>query len=92
MLMQHHLVLEPELREKLVGALVLMKKKDILSSETYDTLLLSIHLPMLISTPDYSTLSSQFLSLHLARPCGLCCSRRSFLNSVLQTLRLPTTS
>jgi protein SDA1 len=35
MLMQHHLVLEPELREKLVGALVLMKKKDILSSETY---------------------------------------------------------
>jgi protein SDA1 len=38
MLMQHHLVLEPELREKLVGALVLMKKKDILDSATYDDL------------------------------------------------------
>lgn len=34
MLMQHHLVLETELREKLVGSLVLLKKKDIIDSET----------------------------------------------------------
>ena len=33
MLMQHHLVLETELREKLVGSLVLLKKKDIIDSE-----------------------------------------------------------
>jgi hypothetical protein len=32
MLMQHHLVLETELREKLVGSLVLLKKKDLLDS------------------------------------------------------------
>lgn len=35
MLMQHHLVLETELREKLVGSLVLLKKKDIIDSATY---------------------------------------------------------
>lgn len=35
MLMLHHLVLEPELREKLVGSLVLLRKKDLLDSATY---------------------------------------------------------
>jgi len=35
LLMQHHLVLEPELREKIVGSLVLLKKKDCLDSATY---------------------------------------------------------
>lgn len=39
MLMQHHLVLETELREKLVGSLVLLKKKDLLDSATYEDLL-----------------------------------------------------
>ena len=38
MLMQHHLVLEPELREKLVGSLVLLKKKDLIDSATYVSL------------------------------------------------------
>ncbi|KAJ5586502.1 Protein SDA1 [Penicillium hetheringtonii] len=47
MLMQHHLVLEPELREKLVGSLVLLKKKDLLDSAT----LLHTLFPILISTP-----------------------------------------
>ncbi|KAJ5578697.1 uncharacterized protein N7459_007661 [Penicillium hispanicum] len=47
MLMQHHLVLEPELREKLVGSLVLLKKKDLLDSVT----LLHTLFPILISTP-----------------------------------------
>lgn len=35
MLSQQHLVMEPELREKLVGSLVLLKKKDLLDSVTY---------------------------------------------------------
>lgn len=35
MLSQHHLVLEPELREKIVGSLVLLRKKDLLDSATY---------------------------------------------------------
>ncbi|KOS39411.1 hypothetical protein ACN38_g9759 [Penicillium nordicum] len=47
MLMQHHLVLETELREKLVGSLVLLKKKDLLDSAT----LLHTLFPLLISTP-----------------------------------------
>lgn len=35
MLSQQHLVMEPELREKLVGSLVLLKKKDLVDSVTY---------------------------------------------------------
>ena len=31
----HHSVLEPELREKIVGSLVLLKKKDIIDSTMY---------------------------------------------------------
>lgn len=34
-LTQHHLVLEPELREKIVGSLVLLRKKELLDSATY---------------------------------------------------------
>lgn len=37
-LMQHHLALEPELREKIVGSLVLLRKKDRLDSATYGDL------------------------------------------------------
>lgn len=40
MLMQHHLVLEQELREKIVTSLVLLRKKEILDSATYDITLL----------------------------------------------------
>ncbi|KAJ5901590.1 hypothetical protein N7495_002118 [Penicillium taxi] len=47
MLMQHHLVLEPELREKLVGSIVLLKKKDLVDSAT----LLHTLFPILITTP-----------------------------------------
>ncbi|CAI7597237.1 unnamed protein product [Penicillium viridicatum] len=47
MLMQHHLVLETELREKLVGSLVLLKKKELMDSAT----LLHTLFPILISTP-----------------------------------------
>ncbi|CAG7955880.1 unnamed protein product [Penicillium salamii] len=47
MLMEHHLVLETELREKLVGSLVLLKKKEIIDSER----LLHTLFPILVSTP-----------------------------------------
>ncbi|KAF7177964.1 hypothetical protein CNMCM7691_006450 [Aspergillus felis] len=46
-LTQHHLVLEPELREKIVGSLVLLRKKELLDSAT----LLQTLFPILISTP-----------------------------------------
>ncbi|KAL5042855.1 hypothetical protein BDW71DRAFT_189277 [Aspergillus fruticulosus] len=47
MLSQHHQVLEPELREKIVGSLVLLRKRDLLDSAT----LLQTLFPILISTP-----------------------------------------
>ncbi|KAL4934399.1 SDA1 family protein, partial [Aspergillus undulatus] len=50
MLSQHHQVLEPELREKIVGSLVLLRKKELLDSAT----LLQTLFPILISTPSKS--------------------------------------
>ncbi|CAL5866981.1 uncharacterized protein PFLUO_LOCUS1193 [Penicillium psychrofluorescens] len=47
MLMQHHLVLEPELREKIVGSLMLLRKKELIDSAR----LLHTLFPILISTP-----------------------------------------
>ncbi|OJJ63895.1 hypothetical protein ASPSYDRAFT_38561 [Aspergillus sydowii CBS 593.65] len=47
MLSQHHQVLEPELREKIVGSLVLLRKKELLDSAT----LLQTLFPILITTP-----------------------------------------
>ncbi|KAL4871289.1 hypothetical protein BDV12DRAFT_164549 [Aspergillus spectabilis] len=47
MLTQHHQLLEPELREKIVGSLVLLRKKELLDSAT----LLQTLFPILISTP-----------------------------------------
>ncbi|KAL4880198.1 SDA1-domain-containing protein [Aspergillus karnatakaensis] len=47
MLTQHHSLLEPELREKIVGSLVLLRKKELLDSAT----LLQTLFPILISTP-----------------------------------------
>ena len=43
----HHAVLESELREKVVGALVLLRRKEIIDS----TQLLNILFPILVSTP-----------------------------------------
>jgi protein SDA1 len=34
-LIRHHPVLEPELREKIVGSIVLLRRKDIIDSTTY---------------------------------------------------------
>jgi protein SDA1 len=46
----HHATLESELREKIVGSLVLLKKKEILDSNT----LLQCFFPILVSTPSKS--------------------------------------
>ncbi|KAK0706318.1 SDA1-domain-containing protein [Lasiosphaeria miniovina] len=47
LLNQHHAVLHPELREKVVGSLVLLRRKDVIDS----TSLLTTLFPILISTP-----------------------------------------
>jgi protein SDA1 len=47
MLIQHHVDLEPELREKIVGSLVLLKKKDLIDSVTYVSKALLIALGMM---------------------------------------------
>jgi protein SDA1 len=40
MLSRHHAVLEPDLREKIVGSLVLLRKKEIIDSSLYDGVML----------------------------------------------------
>lgn len=47
LLNQHHAVLNPELREKVVGSLVLLRRKDVIDSAS----LLTTLFPILISTP-----------------------------------------
>ena len=47
LLSQHHATLEPELREKIVGSLVLLRRKDVVDSST----LLHALFPVLVSTP-----------------------------------------
>lgn len=92
MLMQHHLVLETELREKLVGSLALLKKKDLIDSAKCEDPFITSLLSILTTTLGYFTLSSPSSSLHLARPCGLCSSKRSSLSYEPQMQRPLTTS
>lgn len=47
---QHHAQLEPELREKIVGSLVLIRKKELIDSTT----LLQCLFPLLVATPSKS--------------------------------------
>lgn len=49
-LLQHHEVLHPELREKIVGSLVLLRRKDVIDS----TSLLTTLFPILVSSPSKS--------------------------------------
>lgn len=49
-LTEHHAVLSPDVREKLVGSLVLLRRKEIISSEY----LLTTLFPILVSTPSKS--------------------------------------
>jgi NUC130/3NT domain len=63
----HHPVLEPELREKLVGSLVLLKKKDIIDSTTYGSDVVSPRRSA-DSLQAYYKRSSRFLYPHQAKP------------------------
>ncbi|KAK3934234.1 protein sda1 [Diplogelasinospora grovesii] len=47
LLNRHHAILDPELREKVVGSLVLLRRKDVIDS----TSLLTTLFPILVSTP-----------------------------------------
>ncbi|KAK7413617.1 Severe Depolymerization of Actin [Neonectria punicea] len=49
-LTQHHAILHPELREKIVGSLVLLRRKEIINS----TALLTTLFPILVSSPSKS--------------------------------------
>lgn len=49
-LSEHHAILDPDVREKLVGSLVLLRRKDMVSSEY----LLTTLFPILVSTPSKS--------------------------------------
>lgn len=55
-LTRHHAVLEPELREKIVSSLVLLRRKDIVDS----SYLLTTLFPVLVSTPSKSLRSLLF--------------------------------
>lgn len=77
MLMQHHLVLEPELREKIVGSLVLLRKKDRLDSATYAILMLFLYGEKNTNGVDFCKRCSRFSFRRLVKPCGPFCSRRS---------------
>lgn len=49
-LVQHHVILHPELREKIVGSLVLLRRKDVIDS----TSLLTTLFPILVASPSKS--------------------------------------
>lgn len=49
-LTEHHAILDPDVREKLVGSLVLLRRKDLVTSEY----LLTTLFPILVSTPSKS--------------------------------------
>lgn len=50
MLTEHHAILDPDVREKLVGSLVLLRRKDLVTSDD----LLTTLFPILVSTPSKS--------------------------------------
>ena len=73
----HHTALDPDLREKIVGSLVLLRKKEIIDSSMYDGFYAFALSSFLTSQGSYK-LSSRFLSRRRARISEHCCSRRSF--------------
>lgn len=77
MLMQHHLVLEPELREKIVGSLVLLRKKDRLDSATYVFLCVCEKAKKRLTGIGCCKHYSRSSFRRPVRPCGRFCSRRS---------------
>ncbi|KAL4917799.1 SDA1-domain-containing protein [Aspergillus aurantiobrunneus] len=82
MLSQHHQVLEPELREKMVGSLVLIRKKELLDSAT----LLQTLFPILISTPSKSLRALIFQKILMDLRSSNAKATNHKLNRTIQTV------
>lgn len=82
MLTQHHLVLEPELREKIVGSLVLIRKKDLMDSAT----LLQTLFPILISTPSKTLRALLFQKILMDLRTSNSNTTNHKLNKTMQTV------
>jgi protein SDA1 len=55
LLIQHHAVLHPELREKVVGSLALLRRKDVIDSTSLLTTLFPILISVCLLRPECST-------------------------------------
>ncbi|KKK14851.1 hypothetical protein AOCH_001759 [Aspergillus ochraceoroseus] len=82
MLTQHHLLLEPELREKIVGSLVLLRKKDLLDSAT----LLQTLFPILITTPSKTLRALIFQKILMELRSSNAKTTNHKLNRTMQTV------
>ncbi|CAD6589480.1 MAG: Severe Depolymerization of Actin [Alectoria sarmentosa] len=78
----HHEELEPELREKVVGSLVLLRRKDIIDSST----LLHTLFPILISTPSKSLRTLLFQKILSDLRTSNANSTNHRLNRTIQTV------
>lgn len=95
MLSQHHLVLEPELREKIVGSLVLLRKKDLLDSATYVQLFYGLRYRAIIdflSTSGSFIQCSPYSSPRQVKRCEHFSSKRSLRTFAHRTPRQRTIS
>ncbi|RAL16703.1 SDA1 family protein, partial [Aspergillus homomorphus CBS 101889] len=81
-LTQHHLILQPELREKIVGSLVLLRKKELLDSAT----LLQTLFPILISTPSKTLRALLFQKILMDLRSSNAKSTNHKLNRTMQTV------
>ncbi|RAH68705.1 SDA1 family protein [Aspergillus aculeatinus CBS 121060] len=81
-LSQHHLILQAELREKIVGSLVLLRKKELLDSAT----LLQTLFPILISTPSKTLRALLFQKILMDLRSSNAKSTNHKLNRTMQTV------
>ncbi|PYH95446.1 SDA1 domain protein [Aspergillus ellipticus CBS 707.79] len=81
-LSQHHLILQPELREKIVGSLVLLRKKELLDSAT----LLQTLFPILISTPSKTLRALVFQKILMDLRSSNAKATNHKLNRIMQTV------
>lgn len=81
-LLQHHEVLEYELRDKIVGSLVLLKNKDVIESVT----LLNTLFPILIATPSKSLRQLLFTKILSDLRSANAKSTNHKLNRTIQTV------
>ncbi|OOF95450.1 hypothetical protein ASPCADRAFT_147708 [Aspergillus carbonarius ITEM 5010] len=81
-LTQHHLILQPELREKIVGSLVLLRKKELMDSAT----LLQTLFPILISTPSKTLRALLFQKILMDLRSSNAKTTNHKLNRTMQTV------